>query len=177
MTNNQLFRHYKGGVYKVIAYSLHESTHEELVTYQSLGDLRIWTRPEREFNQKFERMMIANNQLALNFAREVMGWEDANFYEYDSDGHNNPVILSKKYSQDELRFEDVGSVIDAVQRWCDEHDYRIGWTYMDHTNDVTIYHSQTFGKSGSCEHKDLSTALMTACLFAERQRIGAKGGE
>jgi hypothetical protein len=47
----QQYRHYKGGKYEVVATSVEESTGVILVTYRSLGDGFVWTRP---FHQWFE---------------------------------------------------------------------------------------------------------------------------
>lgn len=45
------YRHYKGGIYKVLGIGTHTETQERLVAYAS-KDLRIWLRPYGEFTGK-----------------------------------------------------------------------------------------------------------------------------
>ena|GEM_PF-256739 len=48
-----IYRHYKGGLYRVIDISTHSETLEQLVIYQALtGDRKIWTRPVSMFLEK-----------------------------------------------------------------------------------------------------------------------------
>jgi hypothetical protein len=42
--NNFIYRHYKGGIYKVIANALDCETQSPLVVYQSLDDGQVWAR-------------------------------------------------------------------------------------------------------------------------------------
>ena len=52
---NAIYRHYKGGHYKVIAIGLHSETQEELVIYQAMyGDNVIWCRPKYMWSEKVE---------------------------------------------------------------------------------------------------------------------------
>lgn len=44
------YKHYKGGLYKVVYVSVEASTEEQLVTYQG-EDLRLWTTPVSRFNE------------------------------------------------------------------------------------------------------------------------------
>lgn len=59
-----IYRHYKGGLYLVFAYSLDESTLTELVHYFSLERKTCWTRRRAEF---FEIVMIAPGSAAPRF--------------------------------------------------------------------------------------------------------------
>ncbi|MBG9768283.1 DUF1653 domain-containing protein [Bacillus vallismortis] len=42
------FRHYKGGLYKVIGEVTHTETEEKLVTYEDLDGI-LWARPKEMF--------------------------------------------------------------------------------------------------------------------------------
>lgn len=45
----KLYRHYKGGVYRLVGAGYHTETEEELIAYQSELDGRLWFRPKKEF--------------------------------------------------------------------------------------------------------------------------------
>lgn len=46
----ETYRHFKGGLYEIVARSLREDTLEPLVTYRSLEDGECWTRTLENFN-------------------------------------------------------------------------------------------------------------------------------
>ena len=69
-----LYRHYKGGHYKVLGTCLHSETKEELVLYESIngdGITKYWVRPIEMFleeievlGQKIPRFSYIGNQKA-----------------------------------------------------------------------------------------------------------------
>jgi len=50
------FKHYKGGVYKVITMSTHTETDEKLVIYKSLNFGSIYARPWEIFSDKVDKI-------------------------------------------------------------------------------------------------------------------------
>ncbi|TXF72830.1 DUF1653 domain-containing protein [Bacillus subtilis] len=42
------FKHYKGGLYKVIGEAIHTETEEKLVTYEDMDGI-LWARPNEMF--------------------------------------------------------------------------------------------------------------------------------
>ncbi|HUD21069.1 MAG TPA: DUF1653 domain-containing protein [Candidatus Saccharimonadales bacterium] len=55
MIEASLYRHYKGGMYKVIGVAKHSETMEDLVVYESLNpehEFKLWVRPAKMFTEK-----------------------------------------------------------------------------------------------------------------------------
>ena len=50
----ELYRHYKGGIYRVLCYAKMEASEEEVVVYESLKGGIPWVRPLKEFRIKFQ---------------------------------------------------------------------------------------------------------------------------
>ncbi len=50
-----IYRHYKGGMYEVIATATHSETLEPMVIYKSLKDGAYWVRPLSMWNEIIEK--------------------------------------------------------------------------------------------------------------------------
>ncbi|MEK9157337.1 MAG: DUF1653 domain-containing protein [Patescibacteria group bacterium] len=46
---SDIYRHYKGGLYRVLSEALHTDDESEMIIYESLQDGRRWARPKAEF--------------------------------------------------------------------------------------------------------------------------------
>lgn len=44
------YRHYKGNIYKIIAFAKHSETMEDMIIYQSVKDGATWARPASMWN-------------------------------------------------------------------------------------------------------------------------------
>lgn len=50
----EIYRHYKGGLYTVLARAIHEATHEPLVIYQSNVHGYIWARTLANWSERVQ---------------------------------------------------------------------------------------------------------------------------
>ena len=48
------YKHYKGNLYKIIAFAKHSETLEEMIIYESLKNGAIWARPKTMWNDFIE---------------------------------------------------------------------------------------------------------------------------
>lgn len=87
MKAERYFRHFKGGIYKLIGKATDSETQEELVVYQAMyGDKKIWVRPIDMF---YEIMTIDGKQVnrfreltyeeTLKYVGDERIWYDADY--------------------------------------------------------------------------------------------------
>ncbi len=50
ITIGKIYRHYKGNLYKIIAFAHHSETEEEMIVYQPLKTGENWVRPKSMWN-------------------------------------------------------------------------------------------------------------------------------
>ncbi|MCT4565551.1 MAG: DUF1653 domain-containing protein [Maledivibacter sp.] len=48
------YKHYKGGIYRIINMAIHTETNEVLVIYQGLETGKVWARPKEMFEEAVE---------------------------------------------------------------------------------------------------------------------------
>ncbi len=46
------YKHYKGNMYKIIAFARHSETGEDMIVYQSLKNKDVWVRPKSMWNEE-----------------------------------------------------------------------------------------------------------------------------
>lgn len=52
---NQIYKHFKGNLYKIINLGVHTETGEEMVIYQDINNEKIWVRPLSMFISKIDK--------------------------------------------------------------------------------------------------------------------------
>lgn len=46
----KIYKHYKGNLYKIIAFAKHSETEEDMIVYKSLKTDDVWVRPANMWN-------------------------------------------------------------------------------------------------------------------------------
>lgn len=117
----QIYRHFKGGLYIVLAVALSEDAYTPTVVYMSLnGDSKVWTRSQSDFMSpvpegrenptgqanRFELVTDVKNVLSncttQNLIEELRSRPDNPFNEVDFKGFNDQVVL-REYALGEIK--------------------------------------------------------------------------
>ena len=70
---NGIYRHFKGGIYRVIGVGRHSEDLSPMVVYQSVADGGIWVRPVQMWDEKVEH----NGEIVPRFSRISDGEGDS----------------------------------------------------------------------------------------------------
>lgn len=112
----QIYRHFKGGLYQIVAVAAHSETNERYVVYQALyGDMDVWVRPYDMFIGEVDHMKYPDVQqkyrfelmnTLLNTAGNGDMWNSthlvtgANTADMDDDRHD-----TSQYAEDNGRYQ------------------------------------------------------------------------
>lgn len=58
--SGEIYKHFKGKLYEVIAIGTHAESHEDFVIYKSINDDKIWIRPLEMFISKVDKEKYPN---------------------------------------------------------------------------------------------------------------------
>lgn len=65
---SDIYRHFKGNLYQIVAVAEHTETGEQMVVYQALyGDFRIYTRPLKMFMEPVDKVKYPNVSQKMRF--------------------------------------------------------------------------------------------------------------
>lgn len=110
-------------------------------------------------------------ELALAFACEVLGWEDARL---DNVRNSVPYVFNMARGEfDNLPFTDLNAVIRAAMLWCQAKRVSLEFYWLYTTKK---YHAAIIGKT--CHNPSVSNssdagyAIMAACVAAARHLKG-----
>lgn len=110
----QIYRHFKGGLYLILAVALSEEGYEPTVVYMSLnGDSKVWSRSQADFTSpvpedrpnptgqrsRFELVNDVKSVLSQctteNLVKELRSRPDSPFNEIDIEGLNDRVAMTE----------------------------------------------------------------------------------
>jgi len=89
---SDIYRHFKGNLYQIVAIAEHTETGEQMVVYQALyGDFRIYTRPLHMFMEPVDRAKYPNAAQKMRF--ELV---DRKTLSHPAAGGSEPIVIEIK---------------------------------------------------------------------------------
>lgn len=56
MQVGEIYKHYKGNIYKIIAFAKHSETCDDMIVYQNVEHKDIWVRPKNMWNEIVDKI-------------------------------------------------------------------------------------------------------------------------
>ena len=56
MKIGEIYKHYKGNIYQIIAFAKHSETCEDMIVYQNIEHKDIWVRPKHMWDETIDNI-------------------------------------------------------------------------------------------------------------------------
>lgn len=157
---NEIYKHFKGNLYKVISLAIHSETEEEMVVYQALyGDYKIYCRPLDSFisdvdqdkypeasqKKRFELISaVVPTQAPVDVSDTVASDLTGDFTNENTcneDANLNPLV---EQFLDAPSMEEKIDLLSRMKTSCTQHDLTIIATIMDIELDASLEYDERY---------------------------------
>lgn len=114
-----------------------------------------------------DNMLSSQNNIALEFAKKCIGWEDA-AYQKGTRHNHSCISFLEEYDRRFRNFNhgDIRCVLKYAKIYCDQNDFSLAINY--HSREK-IWEARCFDSSYTSENKNLGIAIMEVCIKASQQ--------
>ena len=136
---NEIYRHFKGNLYKIVTLAIHSETGEKMVVYQALyGDYEVYVRPMSLFLSPVDHLKYPDINQEYRFERvdDILVSQDTKFTSYEGNKEEIKDIMKKQEEEsvDKLVENSENSIDPLIIEFLDAD------TYWQKSNILTALH-------------------------------------